>query len=115
MKHVPEIDVLGLADKLKSEDVFVLLDVRELWELDRASLQDMRLKVIPTSLMTQQRGLSVAELPRDLEILVLCHHGIRSANVTRWLISQGWQKVFSVRGGIHQYALQVDRSVGIYK
>jgi rhodanese-related sulfurtransferase len=114
MNAVPEMDVLELADRLKSGDAFVLLDVRELWELESAALRDHRLKIVPTSRMVQEQAASVADLPKDAEILVLCHHGVRSANVTRWLLAQGWQKVYSIRGGIHDYALQVDRSVGMY-
>jgi rhodanese-related sulfurtransferase len=114
MSAVPEIDVVELADRLKSEGAFVLLDVRELWELDRAALRDPRLQIIPTSRMTLEQSASVADLPRDAEILVLCHHGVRSANVTRWMLALGWQRVYSVRGRIHDYALKVDGSVGMY-
>ena len=113
---VPEIDVYELARRLSSEDSFVLLDVRETWELDRAKIADSRLKVAG---MTRLSQLGVNALPddarqTDAEILVLCHHGIRSAQVTRWLLSQGWTNVFSVRGGIAEYAEQVDPAVGKY-
>jgi len=110
---VPEIDAIELGNRLQSDDAFILLDVREVWEIEAVRIQDARLRIIPMSLMAKQ-AISVAELPRDAEILVLCHHGIRSIQVTRWLLEQGWQKVFSVRGGVHQYALHVDPSVGMY-
>jgi rhodanese-related sulfurtransferase len=50
----------------------------------------------------------------DAEIIVLCHHGIRSADVTRWLITQGWKNTVSLEGGIAAYASEVDKSVGWY-
>ena len=50
----------------------------------------------------------------EAEIYVICHHGVRSADMTRWLASQGWMNVFSVAGGIEEYARSVDSSVGFY-
>ena len=113
---VPEIDVHELARKLGSEEPFVFLDVREAWELDHAMIVDSRLKVVPLSRLAQ---LGVGALPeevqeKDTEILVLCHHGVRSAQATQWLLDRGWTNVFSVRGGIADYAVQVDASVGKY-
>ena len=113
---IPEIDVHELARKLQSGEKFVLLDVREAWELDYALINDSRLKVTPMSRLAQ---LGVTALPeevqqKDVEILVMCHHGVRSANATEWLRAQGWTNVFSVRGGISDYARLVDGSVGKY-
>ncbi len=113
---VPEIDVYELARKLQSDELFVLLDVREASELDYAMIVDDRLKVAPMSRLAQ---LGVGAFPeevhqKDVEILVLCHHGVRSASATEWMLAQGWTNVFSVRGGIAAYAKQVDASVGKY-
>ena len=113
---VPEIDVNELARKLKSDEAFILLDVREASELDYAMIVDSRLKVVPMSRLAQ---LGVGALPeevrqKDAEILVMCHHGIRSAKATEWLLTQGWTNVVSVRGGIDDYAKQIDASVGKY-
>lgn len=114
--RIPEVDVQELARKLGSGESFVLLDVREAWELDLAMIADGRLKVVPMSRLAQ---LGVEALPKevqqkDTDILVLCHHGVRSATVTEWMLSQGWENVRSVRGGISGYAQKIDRSVGKY-
>ena len=112
----PEITVQQLAEKLKSPDGFILLDVREPWELRMAKISDGRLVEQPMSELAR-RGLDALAEPvqqQDAEIYVLCHHGVRSANVTDWLASQGWTNVFSVAGGIDEYAEQVDPSVGKY-
>ena len=113
---VPEIDVHALAEKLKSDEEFVLLDVRELVELDRAKITDSRLEIQPMSRLANQgvNALPEAAKSLDAEIYVICHHGVRSADVTRWLISQGWTNVFSVRGGINAYARSIDKTVGLY-
>lgn len=112
----PEITVAELAEKLKSEDQFILLDVRELSELNYAKLTDNRLEVTPMSRLAREGTGALSESARsqDAVIYVMCHHGSRSMQVTAWLAQQGWKNVFNVRGGIDAYARQVDRSVGMY-
>ena len=116
MPSVLEISVETLAEKLKSQEKFVLLDVRETWELNLAKIGDARLEVAPTSHLANEGLVALPESvrSRDAEIYVMCHHGVRSADVTGWLASQGWKKVFSVAGGIDEYARKVDSSVGMY-
>jgi rhodanese-related sulfurtransferase len=113
---LPEITVTELSEKLKSEDNFILLDVRELHELDYAKLTDSRLDVTPMSRLAREgtNALSDSAKSPDATIYVMCHHGNRSAQVTAWLAQQGWKNVFNVRGGIDEYARQIDQSVGFY-
>ncbi len=114
--RIPEITVQQLAQKLESADGFILLDVREPWEVVRAQIRDERLVLQPMSELAK-RGIDAlpeAVRAKDAEIYVLCHSGVRSANVTGWLAAQGWTKVFSVAGGIEEYARKVDLSVGRY-
>ena len=113
---IPEITVTDLAAKLKSEDKFILLDVRELNELNYAKLTDARLEVTPMSRLAQEGtdALSESAKSQSAEIYVLCHHGTRSAQVTGWLAQQGWTNIKSVRGGIDAYARQIDQAVGFY-
>ena len=112
----PEITVAQLSEKLKSEDKFVLLDVRELSELNYAKLTDSRLEVTPMSRLAREgpNALSETAQSQDATIYVMCHHGNRSMQVTAWLVQQGWKNVFNVRGGIDEYARRVDQSVGFY-
>jgi rhodanese-related sulfurtransferase len=116
LSQIPEVDVHQLADKLKSDKPFILLDVREAWELDQALIDDSRLKVVPMSRLAQlgTEALPVEVQHKDVEILVMCHHGVRSANVAEWMLARGWTNVFSVRGGIAEYARNVDSSIGKY-
>ena len=116
LKLAPEITVKDLAARLQSEDAFVLLDVREPWEVQSARIHDPRLIVVPMSSLGTS-GLSAMPTEaksKDAEIVILCHHGSRSLQVASWLASQGWTRVFSVAGGIDAYASQVDPSVGSY-
>jgi rhodanese-related sulfurtransferase len=113
---IPEITVTELSAKLKSEDKFILLDVRELQELDYAKLTDSRAEVTPMSRLAREgtKALSESAKSQDATIYVLCHHGNRSGQVTAWLAQQGWKNVFSVRGGIDEYARKIDQSIGFY-
>jgi rhodanese-related sulfurtransferase len=113
---IPEITVNELSQKLKSDEKFILLDVRELNELDYARLTDSRLEVTPMSRLAREgtKALSESVQSQHATIYVLCHHGNRSGQVAAWLAQQGWQNVFSVRGGIDEYARKIDSSVGFY-
>ena len=113
---LPEITVTELSDKLKSEESFILLDVREPDELNAARITDRRLEVTPMSRLAREgtKALSEPANAKDSTIYVMCHHGNRSAQVTAWLAQQGWKNVFNVRGGIDEYARKIDQSVGFY-
>lgn len=113
---VPEILPEELGEKLKTSTSFVILDVREVGEVAQVRLTDPRVVYAAISRLAYD-GLEV--LPPEVndpaaEIVVICHHGIRSAQVTAWLRSQGWQHVSSLKGGLDLYALQVDSSIGRY-
>ena len=116
MKNIPEITIQELALKLKHGDKFVILDVREIWETDLARINDERAILLPMSRIAREQKEAFPPALCDLqtEILVMCHHGIRSADVTDWMRQQGWKNVFSLAGGIAAYAEQVDPSVGVY-
>jgi rhodanese-related sulfurtransferase len=113
---IPEITVSELSEKLKSEDKFILLDVREPHELSFARLTDSRLEITPMSRLAEEGtdALSESAKSKDSTIYVMCHHGNRSGQVTAWLAQQGWKNVFNVRGGIDEYARQIDHLVGFY-
>jgi rhodanese-related sulfurtransferase len=113
---LPEITVTELSEKLKSEDKFIVLDVREPHELNFARVTDSRLETTPLSRLAREgiHALSESARSKDATIYVICHHGNRSAQVTAWLAQQGWKHVFNVSGGIAEYAQKVDQSVGFY-
>ncbi|MCA1899741.1 MAG: hypothetical protein LDL50_03425 [Chloroflexi bacterium] len=111
-----EITAAELGEKLKSNEAFVLLDVREPFELDRAAIADPRLENIPMSVLAK-RGLNA--LPASIRAgqiptYVLCHHGSRSSQVVMWLVQNGYKNAVNVKGGIDDYARKVDSSVGFY-
>lgn len=113
---IQEITTTDLAEKMKSDEQFILLDVREPHELEYAKVTDRRLEVAPMSRLAEvgTDALSESAKSQDAVIYVMCHHGNRSGQVTAWLAQQGWKNVFNVSGGIDDYARRVDSSVGRY-
>jgi len=90
-------------------EVFTLLDVREPWEFDTARIDGA--KLMP---MGDVPSRAHQELDPEEHIVVVCHHGVRSMNVTAWLRQQGFEKAQSMRGGIDAWSRQVDAKVPVY-
>ena len=111
-----EITVTELSEKLKSEEKFILLDVRELSELNHAKIEDSRLEVTPMSRLANEgpSALSESIQKKEMPVYVLCHHGNRSKQVTMWLIGQGYKNIFNVSGGIDEYARAINSEIGFY-
>jgi rhodanese-related sulfurtransferase len=97
-----------LKSRLDKGDKLVLLDVREQWEYDLAKLTGSIL--IPLATLPQ----SMAKLNRDTEIIAICHHGMRSADATNFLLQQGFANVKNLVGGIDAWSTQVDGTVARY-
>jgi len=57
----------------------------------------------------------LAELDRDREIVVFCHHGSRSAMVVQFLRAQGFEKAVNMAGGIDAWSIEVDPKVPRYR
>jgi len=93
----------------------VLLDVREPWELQTASVapQGFTLVAIP---MNEIPG-RLAELndgQPGLRIACLCHHGARSQRVAAFLNQNSFDQLANVAGGIDAWSSQHDPSVPRY-
>ncbi len=90
----------------------VVLDVREVWELQTASVQPngFDLKHMPMASIPMR----LAELDRDTPIACLCHHGARSAQVAYFLKNQGFETVVNIHGGINAWSAEVDPNVPRY-
>lgn len=97
-----------LKTSLDRGDKLVLVDVREEWEYSLAKLDGSIL--IPLGTLPQ----SLARLNRDAEIIAICHHGMRSADATNFLLQQGFPNVKNLVGGIDAWSTQVDGTVPRY-
>ncbi len=113
----PEISVHDVVAKQQEEIEFLLVDVREPNELELASLPDGDFINLPVSELRERR---LDALPEDLrqnkeaDVVLFCHKGLRSAQVTVFLRQQGWSNAVSMAGGIDAWADEIDESVGKY-
>jgi adenylyltransferase/sulfurtransferase len=102
------ISPADLKARMDRGDVPFLLDVREPQEYQIARLPGGVL-VPPGDLVARQ-----GELDPDVEIIVYCHHGVRSANATAYLRSAGFPLTRNLVGGIDAWSLEIDPTVPRY-
>lgn len=105
---VREITPRELSKRLRRGDAIDLIDVREPYEWRIARIDGARL--IPLGRI----GASVAELTGDRDIVLYCHHGMRSLAAGEQLVAQGFDRVWNLSGGIERWSEEVDASVPTY-
>lgn len=86
----------------------LLLDVREKWEYARCHIAGSRL--IPMGDMPQR----YAELEAETEVVVICHHGVRSDRMAQFLEYNGFASVYNLTGGVERWARDVDPAMPRY-
>ena len=110
---IPAVTVEELAIRIAQEDPQLqLIDVREREETAIALLEGFT--VLPLSEFTQWSEQIKTRFNPEVETLVICHHGMRSAQMCQWLLQIGFTDVKNVSGGIDAYSLLVDRSIPRY-
>jgi rhodanese-related sulfurtransferase len=111
---IPEISVEELAKLLveNNQGDRQFVDVREPQELEMAQVSGFQ--NFPLSEFATWSGSIYSKLDPEKEIVVMCHHGMRSAQMCQWLMTQGFTQVKNVAGGIDAYSLLVDPSVPRY-
>lgn len=91
----------------------VLLDVRESWEVQTASVPPQAgLEIIHMSM--RSIPARYLELDRHRPIACLCHHGARSMQVAYFLHQQGFHNVANVTGGINAWAMDPSSGIPLY-
>jgi rhodanese-related sulfurtransferase len=86
----------------------LLLDVREPWEFALCHLdgaQSMPMQGIPAR---------IGELDPQQEIVCICHHGVRSFHVARFLEHNGFANVINLTGGVDAWAKEADPTMPTY-
>jgi rhodanese-related sulfurtransferase len=103
-----EITPVSLAARMQQGTAPALLDVREPYEWSIARLPDARL--IPLNSLPQ----AAHSLDREAELVVYCHHGVRSGAAVAWLRDRGFSRVRNLVGGIDRWSLEVDPAIRRY-
>ena len=91
-----------------SEPKPVLIDVREPWEISFANISgslNIPMNQIPERL---------SELPKDTQMVLMCHHGGRSQSVAQFLSHNGFDQLSNLIGGIHAWSKEIDSSIATY-
>ena len=103
-----EISVVDLKGMHDAGRAFVLLDVRERDEWETARI--VWAKHVPMGEMPER----LTELPKNGNVVVMCHAGYRSDRVARYLRDNGFTSVANLTGGIDAWSRDVDASVPTY-
>ena len=85
-----------------------LLDVRESWELDICRFAEAR------HIPLEQLPARLDEVPDDRPLVVVCHHGVRSARAVVFLRRSGVRRAVNLEGGIDAWARVVDADMAVY-
>jgi rhodanese-related sulfurtransferase len=97
-----------LRDRLDADMPPTMIDVREHQELALAHIEG----ALHMPLNELEGAIRV--LDRHAEYVVICHHGIRSAQAASAMAEQGFTRVSNLLGGIDAWACEVDPTVSRY-
>jgi len=105
-----EIDPSEVKRRLDAGEKVRMVDVREPFEHEQAHIAGVELipmRSVPQSLESLRAG--------NGQLVVFCHHGMRSLQVTEWLRRQGLEDCVSMAGGIDRWSLEIDPGVPRYR
>lgn len=101
-----------LKEKIESGDDFFLLDVREPFEQYQSKIELENSKLISVDELSGR--LDEIEEHQDDEIICMCRSGSRSTKAAELLESKGFENVKNLKGGINQWAKDIDTSLPVY-
>ena len=90
------------------DDEVTLVDVREQWEFDICQINGAILMPMGEIAMTY------VNLNKESKIALYCHSGIRSMRVADFLLSQGFQSLANLQGGIDAWTQEIDTTLERY-
>ena len=105
-----EIDPNEVKRRLDAGEKIRMVDVREPFEHQQAHIEGADLipmRSVPQSLESLRAGTGL--------LVLFCHHGMRSLQVTQWLRRQGLEDCASMAGGIDRWSLEIDPAVPRYR
>ncbi len=103
-----EISALELQKLIQSgAKNLYLLDVREPWEANICQIEGSHLMA----------NLDLAKIfpgLKELDVITICHHGVRSLSAAFYLKEAGLPRVRSLHGGVEAWACEIDSSMARY-
>ena len=103
-----EVAPREVSARLERGEKFLFVDVREKWEHEASHIDGsvlIPMREIPAHLR---------RLAEERDIVLFCHHGMRSLDAAAWLRSQGVEGARSMAGGIERWSIEVDPLVPRY-
>lgn len=107
-----KITVTQLQEKIDSNQPFLLLDVRDPFEKYTSSIECNHSINIPADRL--QNNLDKIDVGKDDEIVCICRAGSRSTQACELLIGEGFTNVKNLKGGINQWAKEIDERLPLY-
>jgi rhodanese-related sulfurtransferase len=108
MAEIGEIEPVELKARRERGDKVIVLDVREPEEIAIARFPDS------THIPMGDISSRLSELDPGAEWVVVCHHGVRSAQVAMYLAHMGFERVSNLNGGIDAWSLTADPATPRY-
>jgi len=105
---IEQLSVRDLKKKLDAKENLVLVDVRQANELDICKIQES------IHIPLHELNTRFAELDKNAEIVMQCHHGGRSQRAAEFLVGQGYKNVSNLAGGIEDWASHIDPEMAHY-
>lgn len=103
-----QIDVNELARWRREGIAHAVVDVREDWETALCLIEGSL--TIPLASVPSAAG----DLPRDVPLVMVCHHGMRSMQAVAWLRRNGIENAVNLAGGIDAWAKQIEPAMAVY-
>ena len=103
-----QIDVQTLARLREAGEKLTIVDIREPWETEICLIEGSR--TIPMGALPGR----LAELPDEGLLVLVCHHGARSAQATAWLRGHGRELAVNLQGGVEAWAVSVEPGMARY-
>ena len=106
---LPDLTPADLRARQQRGDALQLIDVREPREFDYCRIAGSQL--IPLGELPRR----TAEIAPDRPVVLICHHGVRSAQALAYLQHRhGLTNLLNLRGGIDAWSREVDPQVPVY-
>lgn len=112
--NAPEVSPAEVARRIANEEDFQFVDVREAEELEIASIEGALHLPLSTLRDQGEAGIPAVLQDKEVDAVIFCKMGGRSAKITAWLMERGYSNVKSMEGGTNAWAKDVDPTVQIY-
>jgi rhodanese-related sulfurtransferase len=107
MRQIRPLELKAWLDDATREPP-LLVDVRQPWEYETCRIDGSTL--VPMASISAHLG----EIDPSREVVVICHHGVRSYHAARFLEHNGYTRVTNLTGGVDAWAKEVDTAMPTY-